>query len=324
MLRDSSLRSFLTVGRDLGVIDRDHMKTSPPPEIRLTTGADILFRSADNPETLRGPNYSGAWLDEASLMPSSTFDIVIASLREQGETGWLSATFTPKGQGHWTYEVFGRKKPDTELFHATTWDNPFNPKEFADTVARQYGEGAFALQELGGEWVDDEDEFQIIPTAWVKLAQSRWSPAYPAGERLSAVGVDVARGGADQTILAPRRGPWFAPLERYPGTATPDGDAVATLVHKVVVMHATCHADTRAAVNVDIVGVGSSAYDSCRRLELNAWPVNGASKAYGSDRNGVLQFYNLPPTLTGPCGKHWTLSAATTYPYRPIPSCLAI
>jgi len=141
MLRDASLRSFLTVGRELNVIDPRHIKQSPPPELKLATGADIIFRSADDPERLRGPNLSGAWLDEASLMPAETFEIVIASLREAGEAGWLSSTFTPKGQGHWTYEIFGKSRPDTELFHARTFDNPFLPPEFAEAVARQYGDG---------------------------------------------------------------------------------------------------------------------------------------------------------------------------------------
>ncbi len=57
-------------------------------------------------------------MDEASLSKQEAYDILIGRLREGGEQGWLSATFTPKGKTHWTYKKFGTGQPDTELIHA--------------------------------------------------------------------------------------------------------------------------------------------------------------------------------------------------------------
>src|SRR5262245_9997606 len=111
MLSDSTFRSFETLARQLGVADRDDVKKSAPPAIRLKTGAEVLFRSADDPERLRGPNLSGVWMDEASLMAVEAFTILIGRLREGGEQGWLSATFTPKGLSHWTFETFATGRP---------------------------------------------------------------------------------------------------------------------------------------------------------------------------------------------------------------------
>lgn len=158
-LGSSTIRSFLTVGRELQLIDPSKFKRGAPPSCKLPNGSEILFRSADNPERFRGPNISGCWLDEGSLMDRDAYDIAIACLREAGEMGWLSITFTPKGQQHWTYELFGKQppKPNTELFHACTYDNPFNPPEFEDTLRQQYGVGsAFEKQELGGAFVSPE------------------------------------------------------------------------------------------------------------------------------------------------------------------------
>jgi phage terminase large subunit-like protein len=152
-LRDSSLRSLLGIARDLGVLDADRLKKSAPPALTLTTGAEILFRSGDDPEKLRGPNLAGAWLDEASQMSRDAFDIVIGCLRQDGQQGWLSATFTPKGRLHWTYEVFGKGGPNVHLVQAPTASNPFNPPDFAALLAAQY-HGARARQELGGEFTD--------------------------------------------------------------------------------------------------------------------------------------------------------------------------
>src|SRR5207302_3779366 len=106
MLSDSSFRTFLSLAQELGIVGAGEVKRSPPPAIRLATGAEVLFRSADDPDRLRGPNLSGIWMDEASLMSLDAFNVAIGRLREGGEQGWLSSTFTPKGRGHWTYETF--------------------------------------------------------------------------------------------------------------------------------------------------------------------------------------------------------------------------
>jgi predicted phage terminase large subunit-like protein len=121
--------------------------------VRLLTGAEVLFRSADDPERLRGPNLSGVWLDEASLMPQDVFTVAIGRLREAGEQGWLSATFTPKGRQHWTYDVFATGRQNTAIFHSRTCDNPFLPAEVYDTTRAQYT-SALSAQELEGLFID--------------------------------------------------------------------------------------------------------------------------------------------------------------------------
>src|SRR5262249_38513001 len=57
------------------------------------------------------------------------------------------------GRTHWTYDVFGRQMPSTELFHAKSSENPFLPPDFCETIRQQYT-SAVAAQELGGEFVD--------------------------------------------------------------------------------------------------------------------------------------------------------------------------
>ena len=162
ILADTTFRTFRKIAGDLGQWDDGSAQVlastkSHPPAIHLTTGAEIVFRSADDPEKLRGPNLSGVWLDEASLMHRDAYEIAIGCLREGGEQGWLSATFTPAGLTHWTYDIFGgdKPKPNTAIFTAHTRDNPFNPRGFADTLAGQYSPQR-ARQELGGEFVSLE------------------------------------------------------------------------------------------------------------------------------------------------------------------------
>lgn len=193
MLKDASMRTFLEIGQALrfvASINRTEHK------IILGNGAEVLFRSADEPERMRGPNLSGAWLDEASLMHEDAYNLIIPALREAGEQGWLSATFTPKGRQHWTYKVFGTQRLNTALFHARTQDNPFVPRDFASGIAAQYTSHLQA-QELGGQFIDQLDG-ALWRREWID--GSRVAEA-PQMSRV-VVAVDPAgthKAGSDQT-----------------------------------------------------------------------------------------------------------------------------
>jgi predicted phage terminase large subunit-like protein len=153
MLSDATFRSFLGLAKELGVMEPGEVKRSAPPSIPLRTGAEVLFRSADEPDRLRGPNLSGIWMDEASPMNVDAFTVSIGRLRQAGEQGWLTATFTPKGRAHWTYATFATGEPNTAIFHAQTRDNPFLPPQFHDTVRQKYT-SMLAAQELEGAFLD--------------------------------------------------------------------------------------------------------------------------------------------------------------------------
>ncbi len=158
MMRDSSMRTFVAIAREMGQLI-DIRGTAPMADIRTQDGgtAEVLFRTATEPDSLRGPNLSGVWLDEASLMAHEAFIVAIACLREGGEMGWLSLTFTPRGKKHWTYSLFfdehGEEKPRTCLVHARTIDNPFLSDEFYEEIRAQYTSDV-AQQELEGRFVE--------------------------------------------------------------------------------------------------------------------------------------------------------------------------
>ena len=46
-------------------------------------------------------------------------------------------------------------------------------------------------------------------SAWIGAAQARWKPDGGNGLKMLTLGVDVAQGGADETVLAPLYGTWF-------------------------------------------------------------------------------------------------------------------
>jgi Phage terminase large subunit len=167
MLSDSTFRSFTEVAHELGAAS--DVKSSAPPSVKLVNGAEVLFRSTDNPDTLRGPNLSGVWMDEASLSARDALDVLLGRLREGGEQGWLAATFTPKGKLHWTYKVFANPSdPDVELVHATSAENPFLPPGFVDKLKLRYTE-AQGRQELGGVFLEGAGN-HYFPHLWPRYA----------------------------------------------------------------------------------------------------------------------------------------------------------
>jgi hypothetical protein len=73
----------------------------------------------------------------------------------------------------------------------------------------------------------EDAQNQAIPSEWIKEAMRRWKPQAPIGVPQCAIGVDVAQGGTDQTVIATRHDGWYAPLEAVPGSETPSGAEVA-------------------------------------------------------------------------------------------------
>jgi predicted phage terminase large subunit-like protein len=147
MLRDASWRTALEVWAPaIAEVYRAEMR------IVLRTGAEALFRSADNPDRLRGPNCRWCWVDEGAQCDAATWPVVIGRLREGGYAGRAWVTTTPVGF-NWVHDVFvTQANADTALYHARTADNPFVDPAFVQALQAQYP-SEFARQELDGEFI---------------------------------------------------------------------------------------------------------------------------------------------------------------------------
>lgn len=134
---------------------------------------------------------------------------------------------------------------------------------------------------------------QVIPGAWVEMAFERWRKTpKPVDVPVTALGVDVARGGPDNTVLSPRRGWWYDEQVVVPGRDTPDGDSVAILC--------SFHVEPSTQINVDVNGVGAAAVDSLRRVrpEDTVWPLMVSLATDEMDATGNFYFKNMRSLLT--------------------------
>lgn len=142
-----------------------------------------------------------------------------------------------------------------------------------------------------------DDMWQVFPTAWVEAAMNRWSPEGGRGKGMDALGVDIAQGGADHTVLSAKHGAWFDQLKVYAGKDTPDGPSVASLV--------MFHMRDRAEIMIDMGGGwGGSTVTQLKSNGLNPSTYNGSTEGLGRDRTGEWTFYNKRAR------DHWRLREA--------------
>lgn len=162
MLRDATLRSFIELARPL-VADFNVSTMT----MVLTNGSRILWRSADNPDRLRGPNISWFWLDEAAMMPSDVWQIMLGRLRRLPAHAWV--TTTPRGR-NWLYQTFESGRIGYDTVRSSTRDNVHLPDGFVDSLNADYT-AEFARQEIDGEYVDPSgalfrrDWFRVVESA---------------------------------------------------------------------------------------------------------------------------------------------------------------
>lgn len=140
-----------------------------------------------------------------------------------------------------------------------------------------------------------DDVWQVVPTPWIEAAIARWeawAAAHPGQKpgAMDTMGVDVARGGRDETVLMARYGVWMDQPVAIPGSDTPTGREVAT--------HVMLNRRDQAPVNIDVIGVGASPYDIMAgemKAQVNAIDVRNTS--HGLDLTGHLGFFNLRSEL---------------------------
>lgn len=227
-------------------------------------------------------NYWGPWLDEQHHNPAMP-----------GELRWFTTTddnkdFEVDGPGKVTYKGRLYTPKSRTFIPSRVEDNPY----YADTGYRD--QLASLPEPLRSQLLEGDfragrtdSKYQLIPTDWVKAAQQRWRERKePTDLPIQQVGVDVARGGRDRTVLSPRKGNYFCKQQPHKGITTKDGPAVATLVMQ------SCNSTTTVAI--DIIGVGTSPVDILRTHNFSVMALNASNASEAIDpKSKLFGFINL-------------------------------
>lgn len=151
-LRDATLAAFFNECERLGITYTFNQSTG----YLSVLGAEILCKSTDNYEMLRGSEFAWEWLDEASYMKREAFNVLVGRLRDKRGPLQILLTTTPKGY-NWVYDYFHpsgeNHTKDYLLIKAKSSDNTFLPDGYIDAVKAQFDE-RLVEQELMGEFVN--------------------------------------------------------------------------------------------------------------------------------------------------------------------------
>lgn len=290
-------RYFLPVLRQQGINHEWNVveKTLKFPD----TGGHIDFRSADNPENWEGFGYDRIVLNEAGIILQGEngrylYQNAVLPMMLDNPESELVAVGVPKGRAGLYFELYKKAANGEPGYYTRTYssyDNPWLSREAIQQLEadmRTIGGEALVEQEIYGKFMDAAAEgMAVIPADWLDAAVQRWQERTPPAGPPDRAALDVARGGADDTSLARAWGDYVAPLLSSPGTSTDTGGKAAAF--------ALPHLGPTTLMMVDVIGVGSSAYDHLTGIRPSGTVVafNGANSIDALDRTGQLGFANM-------------------------------
>lgn len=100
---------------------------------------------------IRGPTFSGAYVDEATLIPESFFKMLLSRLSRAGSQ--LLATTNPDSPFHFLKKDFidRAEELDLNVFNFRMEDNPSLVPEYVDALKKEY-KGLWYRRFIEGEW----------------------------------------------------------------------------------------------------------------------------------------------------------------------------
>ena len=125
-----------------GLVDgRDYKWNKTEKTIEFSNGSFLQFRTADDPQSLRGAGLDILWIDEAAFIRTEeAYNVSRPTLSDH--LGMVITTSTPKGK-NWFYEHFFRgkplKNPNQFRVEYTSIDNPyFSAQEWQDALEEMH------------------------------------------------------------------------------------------------------------------------------------------------------------------------------------------
>ncbi len=260
--------------------------------VTLWNGATISLFGADHPDRLRGLGFDGTVLDEVAQMRPETWPAVIRPALAD-RSGWAAFIGTPKGLNIF-YDLYRTALETPHLWYAGHFPadqtGVIPPAELAQ-LQIEMGEAHYRREFLGDFTADQSNNF-IDYQAWAE-ASCRQKP--PVNQAPLVFGVDVARFGADRTVLVERRGLVLEKIATWQGR-----DLMSTAAEVATAINSRRPTSTF----VDAVGLGAGVVDRLRQLGHKVLAVNSGAKAARPN-----QFANLKAEMWSKM-RDWLLEGA--------------
>lgn len=238
-----------------------------------------MILGSNPPRTAEGlwlVEWFAPWLDpQHPLYPAAPGELLWAfyiGKKDGGQTVFV------EGPGEYTVEGEQYTAMSRTFIPASLEDNPYRNNAAYRAKLQSLSE-PLRSQLLKGDFTAGlaDGQNQVIPTAWIRAAQARWTAKPPEGIPMCAIGVDCSGGGDDQMVQAPRWDAYFGELIKTPGKDIPvnkQGSYAAGLV--------LATRRDGAMIVVDLGGgYGGAIYN---HLSENDIPCTGYKGAAGTTR----------------------------------------
>lgn len=251
--------------RDLFEVKKNRIELKAAP-------ADSFFTArtarAENPEALQGVHSDNVLLiaDEASGVPEAIFEAAAGSMSGHSATTLLLGN--PVRSSGTFYDSHNKNRAHWYTERVSYTDSSRVSQEFADDIARRYGENsnAYRIRVLGEFPLGDLDT--VIPFELVESARKR-DLVLPPNLR-TVWGVDVARFGDDYCALVERSRLHVAPrILEWQGR-----DTMQSAGKIKALWDDTPPSERPDEILIDVIGIGAGVVDRLRELNLPARGIN--------------------------------------------------
>lgn len=270
--------------------------------LKLENGEGFAVAS-DEPSAIEGAHADFLLyiLDEAKAIPEDSWNAIEGAFsgggRDTPREAFALAISTP-GEPAGRFYAIHSKKPGTEdwtAIHVTLEDAIAAgriSRRWAEQRAKDWGPGSSVYKmRVLGEFAGSDEDGVIPHLEWIEQANDRWraiderlrtDSEFTLGP-LTSLGVDVARTGADRTVVAKRYRRVIREFLSWKGQDTRETSSKVG----VIIMN-------EGVAVVDVIGIGAGVVDNIRE-EIGPTKVqafNAAERTDLVDKSGEIQFTN--------------------------------
>lgn len=259
---------------------------------------------AETPEAMAGVHCDGGWVlligDEASGIPEAVFEAAAGSMSGHNVTTLLLGN--PVRSTGYFYDTHNKLRDSWKTYRVSCLTSPRVRQAWVEEMALKYGvdSNAYRVRVLGEFPLGDDDT--IIPMDLIQSAMGRDIEQAPG--TACVWGVDVARFGADSSVIARRRGRVMAD----PPLFLKGLDIMQVAGRVKAEYDLTPEKERPTEILVDVIGYGAGVVDRLRELGLPARGINvSESPAIGAT------YANLRAELWFKC-REWLMGRDVALP----------
>jgi len=259
-------------------------------------GAEGKLWSEENPDGYAGPHsFDGMMVifDEASGIPDSIWPVASGFFTEPIPNRFWLAFSNPRRNTGYFFECFNAKRAfwNTRQIDARTVEDT-DPATYQQIIEEYGPDSPQARVEIYGEFPEQGDDQFIAPRT---VDDAGKQPKYDDPSAATIIGVDPARGGADDTVIVVRRGRDLVALRRF------HEDDTMTVVGLVIDMIEEFDPD------LTVIDAGGLGYGVLDRLKEQRYKVRGVN--FGWKAKNPVMWGNKRAEMWGAM-KDWLKTAS--------------